>query len=102
MKRIIIVDDSSTARMFIQRCLEISSCQDFDFVEAANGREAIEHLRVAPTDLLISDIHMPERDGIELLKHIKSSPKSHDIPVINMHCPIQQSYIILESMSKYF
>ena len=82
MNRIVIADDSSTARMFIQRCLEISGCRDAEFIEAANGREAIEHLRASPTDLLISDLHMPEMDGLALLKFVKSSPRLHDIPVI--------------------
>ncbi|MCP4613161.1 MAG: response regulator, partial [Planctomycetes bacterium] len=82
MKRIVIADDSSTARMFIKRCMEIAGCQDSEFVEAENGKEAIEHLKASPTDLLISDLHMPEMDGLALLKHVKSSPRLHEIPVI--------------------
>jgi len=82
MKRIIIADDSGTARMFIKRCFEISGCQDVDFIEAENGLQAFEQLKKTKVDLVVSDLHMPEMDGTELLKRIKSSPRFHEIPVI--------------------
>jgi two-component system chemotaxis response regulator CheY len=82
MKRIIIVDDSSTARMFIKRCFEISGCQDVEFLEAGNGLQALEQIKKLPVDLIVSDLHMPEMDGTDLLKRIKSSPRFHEIPVI--------------------
>ncbi|RJP75503.1 MAG: response regulator [Desulfobacteraceae bacterium] len=82
MKRIIIVDDSSTARMFIKRCFEISGCQDVEFLEAGNGLQALEQIKKVPVDLIVSDLHMPEMDGTALLKRIKSSPRFHEIPVI--------------------
>lgn len=82
MKRIIIADDSGTARMFIRRCLEIMGCEGAEFVEAENGLEAIDRLKEAPTDLLFSDLYMPEMDGVEMLKQIKSSPRLQEIPVL--------------------
>ncbi len=82
MKRILIADDSSMARMFIKRCLEISGFQDCEFVEAPNGRVAIELLKEKPVDLVVSDLNMPEMNGEELLKRIKSSPRLHEIPVM--------------------
>ncbi|RPJ80850.1 MAG: response regulator [Deltaproteobacteria bacterium] len=82
MKRIIIADDSGTARMFIKRCFEISGCQDVEFLEAGNGVEALEQLKKTSVDLVVSDLHMPEMDGAELLKRIKSSPRFHETPVI--------------------
>ncbi len=82
MKRILIADDSGMARMFIKRCLEISGYQDSEFVEAANGRIALEMLKEKPADLVVSDLNMPEMNGEELLKRIKSSPRLHEIPVL--------------------
>jgi len=82
MKRILIVDDSKTARMFIRRCLEISGFQEADFEEAENGQMAIDILKKNPADLVVSDLNMPQMDGEELLKKIKSSPRLHDIPVM--------------------
>ena len=82
MKRIVIADDTKTARMFIQKCLQIAGMQDAEFVEAVNGREALEMVKEAPTDLLFTDHNMPVMDGMTLLKCIKASPKLHDLPVI--------------------
>ncbi|BCA79096.1 response regulator [Desulfuromonas sp. AOP6] len=82
MKRIVIADDSSTARMFIRRCLEIIGLRDETFVEAANGREALAHLKEAPTDLLVTDLNMPQMDGEALLKWIRANPKLSSLPVV--------------------
>lgn len=82
MKRILIADDSSMARMFIKRCLEICGFQDCEFLEAPNGRVAIDMLKQQPVDLVVSDLNMPEMNGEELLKRIKSSPRLHEIPVM--------------------
>lgn len=82
MKRIVIADDSGTARLFIKRCLEIAGFDDAEFLEAANGREALELLKSAPVDLVVTDLIMPEMNGVSLLKRIKSSPRLHEIPVI--------------------
>ncbi|MDW7645419.1 MAG: response regulator [Desulfuromonadales bacterium] len=82
MKRIVIADDSSTARMFIRRCLEIIGLRDETFVEAANGREALAQLKEAPTDLLVTDLNMPQMDGEALLKWIRANPKLSSLPVV--------------------
>jgi len=82
VKRIVIADDSSTARMFIRRCLEIIGLRDETFVEAANGREALAQLKEAPTDLLVTDLNMPQMDGEALLKWIRANPKLSTLPVV--------------------
>jgi two-component system chemotaxis response regulator CheY len=82
MLKILIVDDSSTARMFIRRCLEIAGCQGADFQEAGNGKEALDLLRQAPVDFILADLNMPVLDGRNLLKRLKSSPRTCDIPLI--------------------
>jgi len=82
IKRVVIADDTKTARMFIKRCLEIVGLQDAQIVEAVNGKEALELLKETPTDLLFTDLNMPVMDGTTLLKWIKASPKLYDLPVI--------------------
>lgn len=82
MKRIVIADDSATARMFIRRCLEIIGLGEATLVEAENGREALSLLKEEDTDLLLTDLNMPVMDGATLLKWVKSSPRLHDIPVL--------------------
>lgn len=82
MKRIVLADDSKTALMFIRRCLEIIGLQDATFVEVANGKEALVKLKEAPTDLLVTDLNMPEMDGTTLLRWVKANPRLNEIPVL--------------------
>lgn len=82
MKRIVIADDSQTARMFIRRCLEIIGLRDALFIEAENGRDALQKAKEAPTDLLVSDLNMPVMDGATLIKWVKTSPKLSGLPVL--------------------
>ncbi len=81
MKNILIVDDSRMARVIARRCLEILIPSDCLFHEAENGEEALFLIRRTPFDLVLTDLNMPVMDGEALLKWIKGSPKTHDIPV---------------------
>jgi two-component system chemotaxis response regulator CheY len=87
VERIIIADDSETARMFIKRCLEIIGLRDAQFLEAANGRDALQLTKEQlakgePVDLLVSDLNMPVMDGVTLLKWVKTSPRLVQLPVL--------------------
>lgn len=82
MKRIIIADDSATARMFVKRCLDIIGLEEAEIIEAENGKEALAAAKAEPSDLLLSDLNMPVMDGETLLKWVKSSPKLIDMPVV--------------------
>ncbi|MDD2557230.1 MAG: response regulator [Desulfuromonadaceae bacterium] len=82
MKRIIIADDSGTARMMIRRCLEIIGFNETIFEEAKDGREALALMKKNPPDLLVSDLNMPSMDGETLLQWVKASPKLVNIPVL--------------------
>ncbi|MDP3478725.1 MAG: response regulator [Desulfoprunum sp.] len=82
MKKIVVADDSTTARMFVIRCLEIIGLNGAEFLPAANGREALELLKKNGADLLVTDLNMPEMDGATLLKKVKASPGLHEIPVV--------------------
>ena len=82
MKRVMVVDDSETARMFVQRCLEAIGLAGAEFVEAADGKEALEKLKAEPVDLVVTDLTMPEMNGESLLMRIKASPKLTMIPVL--------------------
>lgn len=81
MRTILITDDSATARMIIQRCLEMIGCADCDYVHAADGFEALTILRSREIALLITDMNMPNLDGKGLLQAVKGSPKLNHIPV---------------------
>lgn len=55
---------------------------DYKIVEASNGAEAINILNTIPTDIVLSDIHMPYVDGISLVENIRSNALLKTIPVL--------------------
>jgi two-component system chemotaxis response regulator CheY len=80
--KIVIADDSRTARFLIRQYLEMAGFYQADFIEVESGREALDHLKENPVDLVITDYKMPEMDGLDLLRRVKASPKLHDLPVL--------------------
>lgn len=82
IEKIIIADDSSTARMIIKRCLEIAGFFDVEVREANDGQEALSLAKENQADLLITDLNMPNMDGRTLLKRVKASPRLTAIQVL--------------------
>lgn len=76
--RILIVEDNADVRAYLVSHLATG----FAIVEAANGVEALERLREAEVDLVISDVMMPEMDGFALLEIIKNDPMWRTLPVL--------------------
>lgn len=77
MARILIIDDDETIRSVFQRFL---SGKGFDVDVAADGRQGLRLLEEEPVDLVITDIMMPETDGLEVVMAIQG--KEANIPVI--------------------
>jgi len=68
MGRILIVDDEEITRFTLREILEVSG---YSVTEARNGKECIDLQKISPFDLIITDILMPEKDGIETIIHLK-------------------------------
>lgn len=68
MKRILIVDDAATVRMYHRNILESA---DYEVEEAMNGVEALEKALITPFDLYIVDINMPKLDGYGFLSELR-------------------------------
>ena len=71
--KILIVDDSKAMRMIVTRTLRQAGFGDHDFVEAENGREALDAVKAHAPDLVLSDWNMPEVNGIEFLQALRAS-----------------------------
>lgn len=82
LKNILIVDDSSTSRMIIKRCFEISGIDNSKYYYAGNGLEALDIIKNRKIDLIITDINMPKMDGFNLIKKLKSEETSKNIPIV--------------------
>jgi two-component system chemotaxis response regulator CheY len=80
LKKILVADDSPTMRALIISTLEAMA--DFDLFEAANGFEALRILPREKVDLLITDINMPDINGLELLNFVRTSPLYKETQVI--------------------
>ncbi|ALC16704.1 chemotaxis protein CheY [Desulfuromonas soudanensis] len=78
-KKILIAEDSSTMRSLIVST--IAAMGDFDIVEAANGFEALRILPREKVDLVITDINMPDINGLELVSFIKGNANYRSTPL---------------------
>jgi len=78
--KVLVVDDSRTLRKLLIR--ELNSIGITNIQEAGDGVEALEKVRAEAFDLMLLDMEMPEMDGLETLKAIKSSPELRYLPVI--------------------
>jgi len=78
-KKIMVVDDSNAIRQSLVFTLKSAG---YEVVEAANGVDALKLMREHTIGLFISDVNMPEMDGITLLKKIKDDKEYKHAPVI--------------------
>lgn len=80
MRRILVVDDSVTMRRMIMAALR--DVREVGFEQAGTGLEAIERITVAPVDLVILDLNMPDVHGLEVLRFVREHERFHDLPVV--------------------
>ena len=78
-QRILTVDDSPTMRRMIEMTVKTGG---YDVVEAADGQAALELLKGCSVDLVISDINMPNLNGIELTRKLRALPQFSKTPII--------------------
>jgi two-component system chemotaxis response regulator CheY len=79
-RTIMVVDDSSTTRSLIAS--HLSESGNFDIVEAASGFEALKILPTRKVELIITDINMPDINGLELISFVRENPIYSHIPTI--------------------
>ncbi len=79
---VLIVDDSNAMRAVIKKVVTLSGFQMDKCLEAGNGRQAMELLADQWVDVIISDINMPEVNGLELLDLLANNETLKEIPVI--------------------
>ena len=80
-KRILVIDDEEDLRQLIALIAESAG---YVVLQAGNGVEGLQRLQEEQVDLVILDIMMPEMDGWEVCRHMKSHAATRDIPVLIM------------------
>ncbi|MBL4609117.1 MAG: response regulator [Pseudomonas sp.] len=78
-KNILIVDDSASIRQVVSLTLRGAG---FEVIEACDGRDALNKLKGQRVHLMISDVNMPNMDGLSFLREVKSRAEYKFTPVI--------------------
>lgn len=78
----LIVDDSSVMRKIVERALRQAGLTIASVFEASSGLEALEVLRRQRVNLILSDINMPNMDGLEFLRQLRAQDLAPDVPVL--------------------
>jgi two-component system chemotaxis response regulator CheY len=81
VRSILIVEDSATTRSLIRAIIEEMG-DDFSTTEAATGFEALKLLPQEEFSMIITDINMPDINGLELINFVKNNPRYNHIPLI--------------------
>jgi CheY-like chemotaxis protein len=79
-KNLLVVDDSATTRMLISLTLKKEGV--YRIVEVSNGREAVDKLSAEPVDCVLTDINMPQMNGLDLISYIRSQHREPKLPII--------------------
>ena len=77
---ILVVDDSATTRSLVASYL--TDWDGVEVVEAASGFEALRVLPARRVDLIVTDINMPDINGLELISFVRANPNYRRIPVV--------------------
>jgi two-component system, chemotaxis family, chemotaxis protein CheY len=79
---VLIVDDSTSMRAVIKRTIRVSGFNVGDYWEASDGHEALKVLQCEWVDLVLTDINMPNMNGMELVAQMKTDDLMGAIPVV--------------------
>jgi two-component system chemotaxis response regulator CheY len=78
-KIIMTVDDSASVRQMVSFTLKEAG---FDVIEACDGKDALNKLNGVKVDMIVTDLNMPNMDGIELIRNVRASALNKFVPII--------------------
>ena len=87
-KTILVVDDSLAVRQLVGVVLKSAG---YDVVDAVDGRDALGKLSAHKVHLIISDVNMPNMDGISFVKAVKALPNYKFVPIIMLTTESQET-----------
>ncbi len=87
-RRIMVVDDSASIRQMV--AFTIKNC-GYEVIEAKDGQDALDKIDGAPIDMIVTDLNMPNLDGIGLIRGVRSCASHKFIPIIMLTTESQES-----------
>ncbi len=91
MKRVVIADDETRLRLLVATTI---STGDYEVLQAADGDEAWALIQKHRPDLVVLDVQMPGRTGLEITQQIRRDPLLKKIPVILLTAKAQESDVL--------
>jgi two-component system, chemotaxis family, chemotaxis protein CheY len=92
--RALIVDDSSVMRKIVERSLRSAGLTFSGVWEAGSGSEALGLLRQQSVDLILSDINMPQMDGLEFLRQMRAENLAAGVPVVMITTESSEDHVM--------
>ncbi|MDD5284379.1 MAG: response regulator [Desulfuromonadaceae bacterium] len=86
-KIIMAVDDSASVRQMVAFTL---SQGGYDVIEAADGRDGLAKLRGAKCDMIVTDLNMPNLDGIGMIREVRNDPAHRNVPIVMLTTESQE------------
>ncbi len=87
---VLVIDDDPVILELLRVNFEI---EGFDVICATDGEEGLRRAHDERPDVVISDIMMPRRDGLQLLSELKGDPQTEDLPVILLSAKAQKTEV---------
>ena len=87
VKNFLVVDDSASMRQLITFAMQYAG---YDVLLAENGKDALDKLSSTRVDMVITDLNMPDMDGIELITHLRSMPDYKFVPIVMLTTEAQE------------
>ncbi len=81
MAKILAVDDSASMRQMVTFTLKGAG---YEVVEASDGLEALQKAKTGKVDLVLTDVNMPNMDGITLIKELRALPNYKFTPILTL------------------
>ena len=83
---VLIVDDEQETRELLRLMLEFAG---YDIYEAVDGLDALEKVKLVQPDVILLDVMMPNMDGLEVCRRLRSQAATADLPIIMVSAKIQ-------------
>lgn len=91
---VLVVDDSAAIRKILVRVLSQTDLPWGDIQEASDGAEALNSLKSFEASLILSDINMPNMDGLQFLTNVRADAKWKQVPVIMISTEGNQAKVL--------